>query len=608
VDEAQFYAASTDPITEQAPYYEPTKGEEFGRAALAIANKWGHGLDSLTLTDERPALKEELYNLLLLLVHLKSVASSSDSENGGELQNLLTRAAELRECTRSFYRLQAQVYQLRGDSFKAAEAQGLAEDDRTPTTALDHFLMADSHRTGTSRQVSSAAGDGAGQPDASALELTIEEYRKAIELDPNHYWSHFQVGRCYLGLGKRSEAVEALRTFVALRPDSPWSHSTLGFALAQKGHVAEALRSLNRAVDLGSDLRSDFRPARLNRGMVYWLQKDYDEALAEFDAVLEPPDDKKLFEAAFYRGQLRLQLALQPPTSRQKLTDTLPDFNLVAEKKPNFAPVFSTRARVYFLVGKDNDGMVDLNRFLALTMPGPYDPNAADACFERGKFLRRIANNVAGAARKKKFEQARVELETAVARGGHSAALCDELGAVLESLGAMDEAIVKYSEGIELAPEDFLLRDKRGWIYVDRATVDLAEGDFAAMLRVEPKKPFDRVLQAGAHAGLARVHVGRSDEPAARREVTLALTLPFKEEHWLVQFKAATVYAQLSTVNHDRAAEYREVKGFEIKVEATPEQERRHEVDVVISINFQKSVRSFNVKVKDADAQVTPEA
>lgn len=48
----------------------------------------------------------------------------------------------------------------------------------------------------------------------------------------------------------------------------------------------------------------------------------------------------------------------------------------------------------------------------------------------------------------------------------------------------------------------------------------------------------------------------------------------------------------------------REVKGFDIQVVATPEQERRHEVDVVLSINFQKSVRSFNVKVKDADAQV----
>jgi len=48
----------------------------------------------------------------------------------------------------------------------------------------------------------------------------------------------------------------------------------------------------------------------------------------------------------------------------------------------------------------------------------------------------------------------------------------------------------------------------------------------------------------------------------------------------------------------------REVRGFEIQVVATPEQERRHEVDVILRIDFQKSVRQFNVRVKEADAQV----
>jgi hypothetical protein len=51
-----------------------------------------------------------------------------------------------------------------------------------------------------------------------------------------------------------------------------------------------------------------------------------------------------------------------------------------------------------------------------------------------------------------------------------------------------------------------------------------------------------------------------------------------------------------------------EVKGFDIKVVATPEQEKRHEVDVILEIKFHNSVRQFNVKVKEsdgtADAQV----
>jgi hypothetical protein len=44
-----------------------------------------------------------------------------------------------------------------------------------------------------------------------------------------------------------------------------------------------------------------------------------------------------------------------------------------------------------------------------------------------------------------------------------------------------------------------------------------------------------------------------------------------------------------------------EIKGFKIEVTATPEQEKRHEVDVVLEIKFQNSVRQFNVKVKEAD-------
>ena len=47
-----------------------------------------------------------------------------------------------------------------------------------------------------------------------------------------------------------------------------------------------------------------------------------------------------------------------------------------------------------------------------------------------------------------------------------------------------------------------------------------------------------------------------------------------------------------------------EVKSFDIQVQATPEMEKRHEVDVVLTVKFQNSVRSFNVKVKEADAQV----
>ena len=40
-DEARFFAATTDPVSEHAPYFDPREGEEKARAALAFADKWG---------------------------------------------------------------------------------------------------------------------------------------------------------------------------------------------------------------------------------------------------------------------------------------------------------------------------------------------------------------------------------------------------------------------------------------------------------------------------------------------------------------------------------------------------------------------------------------
>ena len=71
------------------------------------------------------------------------------------------------------------------------------------------------------------------------------------------------MSRCYLGLGRRPEAIEVLSACVALRPDSPWAYSARGLALALQRRFDEALRDLNRAIAL------DSRPARLNRGVVY---------------------------------------------------------------------------------------------------------------------------------------------------------------------------------------------------------------------------------------------------------------------------------------------------------------------------------------------------
>jgi hypothetical protein len=223
-DELHFYATSADRTAEQrAPYYDLKKGEVAGQAALTIARSWGTTLEHLSLPEGEASPKEELYELLLLLAQAKSWHAS---EPGAvqEMHKLLEQARMLREPSQSYYRLHAAYCRLQVKDAEAAVAHQQAEGLHARPAALDHFLRGEEYRTQAANQAYAHTDRTTWQPDRDLLAKAIDEYQLALQKDPKHYWSHIQLGRCYLSLGRGSEAVETLRAGVALRPDSPWGY------------------------------------------------------------------------------------------------------------------------------------------------------------------------------------------------------------------------------------------------------------------------------------------------------------------------------------------------------------------------------------------------
>jgi tetratricopeptide (TPR) repeat protein len=539
-DEANFFAATTNPASEHAPYFDPHKGAAMARAALALAESWGRALEALPLPQERMAVKSELQGVLILAAS-EALRAEPGHRGAGQALETLDRAAGLGGSSVSEFRLRAGAYEQLGDEKQAAEMRRRAEDPTTTRTALDLFLLGERQRDESAARIGDQADVKPWQLDPARMQKAVALYRQALAIDPNHFWARLQLGRCLQSLGRFPEAAEALGACVAIRPRAPWGYSALALALAEQGRYDEAEHELNRAIAIDADAR----PPRLNRGVVYWRRKKYDEAVADFAAVLAPPDDKRLVEAAYYRGQLYLE--------RGEVEKALDDFDQVVAASPGFRSVYLDRPLIYLASGDTPRALADLDTYVSLVRKvelGGWEVHGL-----RGRLLRFLYSELPQEKRRGPTGQtmlalALAELSRAVQMGGKDAGLFDDLGAVLEHGGRLEQAILAYSRGIASAPDLAKLRIKRGWAWEQLNQHDKASADFAAAARADPEN-------AEAHTGLGYVHALGKLPPDAQRESDLALL--HGGDDYLVLHNVACIYAALSQSDDTRATAYLDV-------------------------------------------------
>jgi tetratricopeptide (TPR) repeat protein len=498
-------------------------------------------LEHLPLGDVQPAVRKSLYDLILILVQQRLETEQRSACD--ELAAWLDRAALLATPTKSFYRLRAECCGRAGDASGAAEARRQMQDPRTDTTALDHFLQAEAYRTQLLSPTNPHLDPLALGTQVSLYQRALEEYRLALQQEPRHFWAHLQLGRCYLALGRGEEAVQILGTCVALHPESPWGYNARGAALVQLGRQAEAERELLRLVEE----HPDFLPARLNLGRSFQLSGKLDAALAEYAKVLSAPAERRLIAAAYYRGEVFLQ--------QNKLAEALEEFCRVVAEDPGFYPVYLVRSQAHFAQGRDTEGLEDLNRFLLLTAGEVYSADW-QMHHRRGAFLRLLHTRLPQSVPQRRQAVLGLmleELRAAVAKGGRSAELYDDLGAALDMSGLQAEAVAQYSAGLKLADGDSQigrkLQLKRGWANLALGNAAAAAEDFQSVRNQAPV--------AEANTGLGYLDALRMQTDAALQHALDALLLA--GDDYLVLHNVACIYATLSQNQTSRQTQYEDM-------------------------------------------------
>jgi Flp pilus assembly protein TadD len=177
----------------------------------------------------------------------------------------------------------------------ALAACGSTTPTGEPPSARDHFRQGNEF---------SESGD---------FEAAVEEYKKALELEPENVDVMSNLGVTYYNLGQLDEAIEQYTKALELAPRDADIHSNLAAAYVQtyqQGGAQDQLESALEEYTEAVDLEPSLAEAHFGLGVVYVLLQRNAEAIRSFVRFQELDTGKDPLateSAAEYLKQLRGQ-------------------------------------------------------------------------------------------------------------------------------------------------------------------------------------------------------------------------------------------------------------------------------------------------------------
>jgi tetratricopeptide (TPR) repeat protein len=176
-------------------------------------------------------------------------------------------------------------------------------------------------------------------------EAALQDYAKAVKLNPNDPDLRNSRGKTFFDLGRFEEALGEYDVAITVNPNKAEYLVNRGAAMAALGDYVNSLKDFNEA----ARLKPDFANVYLNRSLVYYRLKNFPKALEDLDTYLTFNPDRPdiYYERALNHRQMG---------NEQK---ALEDLNKAISLDPGKGMYYFERAKVRSNLGDKNGAVQD---------------------------------------------------------------------------------------------------------------------------------------------------------------------------------------------------------------------------------------------------------
>jgi len=291
-----------------------------------------------------------------------------------------------------------------------------ALDTKEDTQSLSHYIL------------------GVYYEDLGDLDQAIQQYKKALEADPQSSLLHLNLASVFIKKNDPVLAIEELKKSVELAPEAVEPHAILALVYAAQGNKDLATQEYALALKNAANLEPKNIEIYKSLGVIYLQQKKLKEAESIFNLIigLAPLDA----EAHFYLGSIYYDLK-NYPSAEIELSSAL-------KLKPDYHEALNFLGYAYLELDKHIDQAGKMIKQALVFDPenGAYIDSLGWFYFKKGR-----------------FKEALVELESAASLI-NDPVVYDHLGDTFIKLGDRNNAKLNWEKSLKLDSEQEKIKAK----------------------------------------------------------------------------------------------------------------------------------------------------